>query len=113
MATDARRLVALVLLGSLALPSTGCTRGFLFTYNVTPLTRNMNATPVGSRQVSLDLHRIKEPITEVNIEAQWNSNAIGEAARVAGLKKIYYADLRTLSILGGIYRNTTILVSGD
>ncbi len=110
MATDVRRFVALALL---ALVCSGCARGYLFTYTVTPLTRNLDATPVGSRQVSLDLYRLREPITEINIEAQWNSNAIGEAARVAGLEKIYYADLRTLSILGGLFRNTTILVSGD
>lgn len=85
--------VATILLGAVALP--GCVRGILYTDTTTPLVRNFHDTPVVSGEGGGDVKTIR-----YYVEIDWDSNAIGDIAKKEGFEEIYYADLRTLSILG-------------
>ncbi|MCB0334856.1 MAG: hypothetical protein KDD62_01080 [Bdellovibrionales bacterium] len=49
----------------------------------------------------------------MRIAAEWRSRAIGDAAKVNGLDEIYYADLKKMSILGGLYKRETVQVWGN
>ncbi len=94
--------------------STSCTYGFIYTDISEPLVRNMDATPnpKNAKTVSLGQLKLEEPFTPVGLRVEVNSNAIGEAARQHGIEDIYYADLRTISILGGIFQMRSVYVTG-
>jgi len=103
----------LILFSILVLSLTACTRGYLYTNITTPLDRNMNETPIGNQKSILSTHHLKEPITGYNVSAEWQSRAIGDAAKRSNIEEIYYADLKTLSILGGIYKKQSIIIYGN
>jgi hypothetical protein len=120
MATDRRavRSAALVLV-VLGLLVTGCGsiphihkfegRGLLYTHRIKPLTRNhrpfeANGTST-AKGVQKQLHVQYVTIT-------WDSNAIGEIAKRAGIKTILYADIERESILLGLWRRTTVHIYG-
>jgi hypothetical protein len=92
----------------------GCTYGFIYTDTAVPLVLNMKETPNPSNAVSVSLGQLKleEPFTPVGLRIEINSNAIGEAAKKHGIQEIYYADLRTISFLGGIYQMKSVYVTG-
>ncbi|MFC1815298.1 TRL domain-containing protein [Thermodesulfobacteriota bacterium] len=91
----------------------GCTYGFLYTNSTVPLVKNMDNTPLGTKFVTINSKLIKEPITGIGVSAEWNSRAIGDAARRAGLTQINFADMHTFSILGGIWKKQTVKVWGE
>ena len=89
---------------------TGCVRGLLF-HNVTkPLVKDMDRTPAGTDLATLDSREIRIP--RVHLNAVWHSRAIGDAARRAGLEEVHYADIKTFTILLGIWRQQTVRVWG-
>jgi len=90
---------------------TGC--GLLYTNVTKPYSADFNNTPIGSKQCTINIHKIREPITGYGIYVEWNADEIRNAAKKAGITKIYYIDLRTFSILLGIYRKKTLIVYGD
>ncbi len=106
-----RHVTLLLLLATVTLP--GCLSGLIVNVTTEPLVTNMKGTPIGTRRVTLDRHQIREPLTRLQLRAEWASNAIGDAAKRKGLKKVYYADLHTLSILFGIYQQKEVIVYGD
>ena len=69
----------------------------------------MDNTPLGTQFVTIDSKLIKGGL---GLSAEWNSRAIGDAARRAGLTQIYFADMHTFSILGGIWKKQTVQVWG-
>lgn len=91
----------------------GCTSGLIYTNVTKPFVTNMDMTPVGTKLAVLSTKKIKEPFTRINVNAEWNSRAIGDAAKKAGLTTIYYADMNTFSLLGGIWKKQTIRVWGE
>lgn len=96
--------------------STGCgfgPRGFVYTDMTYPLVTNMERTPVGSKEARISTKKIKEPVSGLNVSVEWNSRAIGDAARQAGMERIYYADLHTISVLGGLWEEREIVVVGE
>lgn len=97
----------------LALFCCGCSPGFIYTNVTVPVATNMDNTPRGTKVATLDSKQLKEPITRFNLSAEWDSRAIGDAARQAGLSTIYYADMKTISVLGGVWRQKTIRVWGE
>jgi len=92
---------------------TGCVYGLLYTNTTEPLVLNMDRTPRGPDQAFLDTKQVKGPFSGVNLSAEWNSKAIGDAAKKAGIKKIFYADMQTFSILGGLWKKETVRVRGE
>jgi hypothetical protein len=92
---------------------TGCTYGFIYTNETTPLVTNFDATPVGTRSATIGTRQIREPITAANISALWRSRAIGDATKQEKLTTINYADRSVFSILGGIWREESVTVWGE
>ncbi len=97
----------------IGLTCAGCSRGLIYTNVTVPLVTNMDKTPRGTRLVTIDTRGMKEPVTGIGINAQWNSRAIGDAAKQFGLRRSYYADMNTFSILGGIWQKQTVRVWGE
>ncbi|MFP4446514.1 MAG: TRL domain-containing protein [Desulfosudaceae bacterium] len=105
------RIWGLVLLMGLLGP--GClVTGFLYTNTTRPLTVNMAATPRGEVSGRAGSKHIQEPVTGLGLSANWDGRAIGQAAARAGLETVYLADLHSISILGGLWRQQTIHVWG-
>ena len=103
----------LLLVAALAAPLCGCMRGWLYTNVRTPAVSDIEAAPRGTRMVELTALQFKEPVSGAGMTVQWDSRAIGDAARQHGLDRVYFADLHTLSILGGLWKKQTIEVWGD
>ncbi|MHC4513853.1 MAG: TRL domain-containing protein [Planctomycetota bacterium] len=92
-----RRLVGLFILG-LALVLSGCGAGLIYTHITTPLDVNLNNTPVftGRNETGKgDTKRIR-----YYVDIEWDSNAIGDIMKRAGLTEVHYADMETTSVLG-------------
>ena len=107
------RTASLILcLGMLALSGCGPI-GWIYTEKTEPFVIDMNATKVGSKMAELSSKEIHEPITAAGIGIEWKSRAIGEAAKKHGITDVYFADIQTTSVLGGVFRMQTIQVYGD
>jgi hypothetical protein len=88
---------------------TGCsTPGILYTNTTLPDTTNFNNSPVGSKACRVNAHQLK-----VRVSGEWSSKRIDNAMREAGMAKCYYVDVKTLSILQGMYKRTTLILYGD
>lgn len=55
---------------------------------------------------------LQEPITVVGLRVEWSSRAIGDIAKKSNIKEIYYADLHTFSVLGGLYQRKEAIIYG-
>lgn len=96
----ARALVAAVLL----IGGPAC----VYRHSIRPLDIDFAATPApGERGEST-----RRRLTLRSVEIEWASDAIGDAARRAGLRRIHCADLEELSVLG-IWTERTIHVYGE
>jgi hypothetical protein len=91
----------------------GCTPGFIYTDITTPLVVNMDETPSANSTGRSDTKHIELPASGIRISAEWDSRAIGDAARQAGLETVHFADLQTISVLGGIWEQQRIHVWGE
>ncbi len=92
----------------------GCVRdGIIYTHKIEPYSKKFNATPVGSKQIIINTHQIKEPASGYNLYAEWTTQFIFNESRRAGINEIYYMDKQTLSVLFGIYKRESIVVYGD
>lgn len=101
---------ALAILAPLALA--GCVQPItvypIYVHTFEPLTKDYRNTPLGERRATSD---IKEIRYGTYIDIQWDSNAIGELGRQAGLDEVYYADLETVNIMG-VWRQQRIILYG-
>ena len=92
----------------------GCAvQGWLITRTVTPYTRDFRETPVGTKTCIISHHKLKEPVSGYDIYAEWTSGTLTNSAANAGITNICYMDLRTFSILAGIYRKRDLIIYGD
>jgi hypothetical protein len=73
----------------------------------------MNHTPVGNKSAAISSKQFKEPVSGLGISTEWNSRAIGDAAKRSGLTQINFADMHTFSIFGGIWKQQTVHVWGE
>jgi hypothetical protein len=97
----------------MTLLGSGCVSGFVYTNVTLPLSTDMNATPVGKKVCTINSKHIEEPLTGFDISAEWDSRAIGDAARKAGMETFYFADMKTISILGGLWKQQIVRVWGE
>jgi hypothetical protein len=92
----------------------GCSaRGLLYTSTTVPYYKTFRDTPVGTKSVVVNSHRIKEPVSRLSVSGEWDTDEIMRAARKAGITDLHYIDIKTLSILLGTYRRQTLIVYGD
>lgn len=97
---------------ALSLGCSGCVYGLLYTNIRQPLVVNMRHTSVGEASGMSSTQEVRVPLTTVDISAEWSSRAIGDAANAGGIEEIYYADLHTITVLLGIWRERTVEVYG-
>jgi hypothetical protein len=91
----------------------GCVSGRLYHNVVEPYSWSFHDIPVGSKRCVLNAHRVKEPVTQYGINAEWDTDSIMTQAREAGISRIYYADLHTFSIFFDLYTRKEIIIYGD
>lgn len=87
--------------------------GRLYTDWTTPLTTDFAATRRGTLSCELGEHHIEEPFTRAGVSVDWTSEVVRRAMAEAGMSRAYVAERRVVSILGGIYRRTSIIIYGD
>jgi hypothetical protein len=83
---------AAVLSTALALP--GCLSGAIYSHVTVPLDANFDATPVYRGEAS-DSWKTFQYYGRID----WGSTGLAEVAREHGMKRLYYADVETLTIL--------------
>jgi hypothetical protein len=92
----------------------GCSaRGLLYTNTTEPYSRTFRDTPVGIKSVVINSHRLKEPLSQLRLSGEWDSDIIMRLAREAGITELHHIDIKTFSILLGTYRRQTLIVYGD
>lgn len=90
----------------------GCVSGLVYKNVTVPLSTDMDRTPRSSRVCSVNTKLLQEPVTGFDISIEWDSRAIGDAARRCELETIYFADIHTISILGGLWKQQIVHVCG-
>ena len=108
-----RRFVHSLLFCAVSSMLGACAPGLIYTDITVPLTKNMDRAPVGVKLAEITTQHVRLPVPRARVGAEWSSRAIGEAAEKAGLKKVFYADLRTFSVLAGTWRKETVRVWGE
>ncbi|MGZ6224601.1 MAG: TRL domain-containing protein [Syntrophales bacterium] len=93
---------------------TGCgTFGIIYSSTVVPYSEEFKETPVGTKRCVINDYQLSEPLTRVSLATEWSTNYISAAAEKAGIKDVYYIDVKTVSILLGIYKHKTLIIYGD
>jgi hypothetical protein len=100
-------------LAAMALLAPGCVSGFIYSNVTLPLSTDMDRTPRGDKFCTLNSKHLEEPITGIDLSVEWDSRAIGDAARKAGMQSLYYADMKTISVLGGLWKQQIVRVWGE
>ena len=91
-----------------------CMVGRIYQHTHEPLDLNLSGTPVftGKDEVgSAAVSHVHVPLSSIDIDLLWESNAIGDVMRRHGLDEVYYADLETFSVLG-IWNQYTVYAYG-
>ncbi|MGZ6220302.1 MAG: TRL domain-containing protein [Syntrophales bacterium] len=93
---------------------TGCgTFGIIYSSTVVPYSEEFKETPVGTKRCVINDYQLSEPLTRVSLVTEWSTNHISAEAAKAGIKDVYYIDVKTVSILLGIYKHKTLIIYGD
>lgn len=100
-----RRLLPLLLLAGALAP--GCARGLLYTRVTEPLDLQIEATPAQPRTGESDWKTFS-----YLVHLDWDSSAIADAARAAGLVELHFADVETTSIFFGAWSQRRAIVYG-
>ena len=108
-----RQTPRLALLLSLLLMLSGCTTGLLYTNVVEPYSLDFRSTPVCARRCEINAHKIREPVSRFGLSAEWDTAIIQQAARQAGIRRIDFAEKRTLMLFFNVYRRSTLIVYGE
>jgi len=91
----------------------GCLSGGIYTHVTEPLDVNLNETPVHDGGEGESWKTLRVPITSgLFVQVDWGSDAVGDAARSAGITTVHYADLEILSVLG-IWTQRWAVVYGE
>lgn len=101
----------ILLLSIMSVFLSSCIRGYLYTNTVEPYCTDMQSTPRAERRSDSGIMSVAIPRLP-GARTVWSSNAIGDAAKQAGIKEVYYCDLKRFSVLGGIYGSESLVVYG-
>lgn len=101
-------LAAVFLTGCVSFPP-----GLIYSNTVVPYSARFDETPVGTKSCEISNYQVREPVSRLNMYAEWSTSFILEEARKAGITNIYYMDKKTLSILSGVFKHESLIVYGD
>lgn len=73
----------------------------------------MNSTAWSEKGGGASIKSVTLPLTALSVSASWDTNAIGDAARAAGLKTLSYADVHSQSYVFGIWQKEEVIVYGE
>ena len=105
-------ILKIVIYINILITFSGCAVGLLYTDKIEPLSKNMNLTPVGEREGQSTTRSLGVPLSPVDLSATWNSRALADAAKNAGLSEFYYADLHSVSIFLGLWQSREVILYG-
>ncbi len=105
-------LTALLLSGCSGIGSS-VVQGHLYTNVVQPYSTDFHDSPVGSKRCVLDEHQFREPVSGYGVSVEWTAGRVLAAARAAGISRISYTEMQTLSFMMGIYRRQRLIIYGD
>lgn len=106
-------LLALLMLSGCSGIGASPVQGDIYTNVVLPYSTDFRDSPVGSKRCVLDEHQFREPVTGYGVSVEWTAGRILAAARRAGISRISYTEMQTLSFLMGIYRRQRLIIYGD
>ena len=104
------RIVVTAALACLPLLS-GCMTGHIYQHTFEPLSTNFDRTPACTGTGQSDIDHLHIPLSSIDIDVLWDSNAIADAAKQGGIEEICYADFEEFSILG-VWNEYTVHVYG-
>jgi hypothetical protein len=87
---------------------TGCGAGLIYTHVTVPLDLNVRDVPAQPETGRSDWKTFKYVV-----QVDWNSAALVDAARAAGLERIFFADMEILSVFFGVWQQRTATVYGS
>ena len=105
-------LATLLLSGCSGIGST-LVQGNIYTNVVQPYSTDFRDSPVGSKRCILDEYQFREPVSGYGVSVEWSAGRILAAAKEAGISRISYTEMQTLSVLMGIYRRQRLIIYGD
>lgn len=106
-------LMALLVLSGCSGIGSSSLQGNIYTNVVQPYSTDFRDSPVGSRRCVLDEYQFREPVSGYGVSVEWTAGRVLAAARQAGISRISYTEMQTLSILMGIYRRQRLIIYGD
>ncbi len=74
--------------------------GYIYVHTRIPYTQNLDNTPVADHGGEGKIIEVKEPFSGYGVTAKFNSNAVGDIARLHGIETVYWADLEYFNLLG-------------
>ncbi len=87
----------------------GCTQGLLYTHTTEPFTNDFRSTQNNSNAKNGEG---STKHIDIQLQAKWDSNGIGEIAKKNGIDEVDYADIETISVLFGIWEQQYVHVYG-
>jgi len=99
---------------AIAIGSSGCVGGLLYSQTTLPLDVNLEGAPYAQGRQAGSWKTVDIPVwPPFRARVDWGSIAIGDALEEAGIRTVHYADLETISVLGGIYVDRRLHVYGE
>ena len=86
--------------------------GYIYENYHKPFTVNLNKTPVAWKMGEGKIVEVKEPFSGRGVSAKFNSNAVGDIARLHGIKRVYWADMKYFNVLG-IWKEESLTIYGE
>jgi hypothetical protein len=97
----------------LCLANVGCAPGLIYTDVTSPLCTNMRKTSLGLKRGSGSSKQLRIPYSSFDLTSEWDSRAIGIIAKNNNLGTVKACDKRLVSVLGGIFRKSEVIIYGD
>lgn len=104
----AKRSVVLI---AVTVVLSGCVRGWIYTDTVEPYCTDMRRTELPPKASSSGIKSVTIPRIP-GARTEWDSNAIGDAAKAGGIEELHFCDRKLFSLIGGLWKRDTIVVYG-
>lgn len=114
----ATRCLLIFLCSMLSISMSSCmssqgVRGILYHDVTLPLDIDVMSAKVTNRSGRARITRVREPFTAFGISAEEGIHGIADAARDGGISTIHIADMRSRSVVLGLWQRRTVIVWGE